>query len=166
MTNHIATLGQSIADFSIATTKSQNTHLSDFKGKMLLLYFYPKDNTPGCTIEANDFKNAYPDFLAAHTCILGISRDDLKSHARFQQTCNLPFPLISDEKEELCRYFDVLKEKNMYGKKIFGIERSTFLIDTKGVLIQEWRNVKVPQHAQIVLAIVKQIDSKQTTALT
>ncbi len=151
---NIAILNQPIANLVFSTTENTDMRLADLQGKLVVLYFYPKDNTPGCIMEAKNFRDLYPKFLTANTCIFGISRDSLKSHQSFKNNCDLPFPLISDENEELCRYFNVIKEKNMFGKKIFGLERSTFLIDEKGILTQEWRNVKVPQHAQAVLDAV------------
>ena len=150
-----ATLNHPIMDFTFATTDNPKTSFVDFKGEQLVLYFYPKDNTPGCTIEAKDFRDLYEEFKAANANILGISRDSLKSHHNFKESCELPFPLISDEKEVLCQYFNVIKEKNMYGKKVLGIERSTFLINAKGILQQEWRNVKVPGHVQTVLDTIR-----------
>jgi peroxiredoxin Q/BCP len=149
-----ALLGQPIANLSFITTEDANVHLADLKGSIVVLYFYPKDSTPGCTIESKDFRDLYGKFLAMDAIILGISRDSLKSHHKFKEQCELPFPLISDEKEMLCHYFKVIKEKSIYGKTIFGIERSTFLIDRMGVLRQEWRNVKVAGHAQAVLEAV------------
>lgn len=149
-----ATIGQPINDLPFTTTQNPNAHFSDLKGKIIVLYFYPKDNTPGCTMEAKDFRDLYTRFLSADAYILGVSRDNLASHASFQEECALPFPLISDENQALCHYFDVIKEKNMYGKKVMGIQRSTFLIDRTGILRQEWRDVKVPEHAQAVLEAV------------
>jgi len=149
-----AILNQPIKNLAFSTTENPHTSFADFKGKIIVLYFYPKDNTPGCTIEAKDFRDLYTKFLAADAVILGVSRDSLASHEKFKTDCELPFPLISDDKEELCHYFDVIKEKNMYGKKVMGVDRSTFLIDREGVLRQEWRNVKVPGHVQEVLCRV------------
>lgn len=130
--------------------------LPDHEGKQVVLYFYPKDSTPGCTIEAKDFRDAYQDFLALDTLIFGVSRDSMKSHDSFSTKCGLPFPLISDADERLCRHFNVLKEKSMFGKKVRGIVRSTFLIDKTGAIKQEWRDVSVPGHVQAVLALVRQ----------
>ncbi len=128
---------------------------SELKGKKVIIYFYPKDNTPGCTCEGEDFRDAYKKFLAEDTVILGVSRDTLKSHEKFQDKYELPFPLLSDSNELLCQAFDVMKEKNMYGKKVRGIERSTFLFDEKGKLLKEWRKVSVEGHVAEVLAMVK-----------
>lgn len=146
-----ATLNQPIADFQFATTENPAASFSELKGKILVVYFYPKDNTPGCTTEAKDFRDLYPQFLALGIHILGVSRDSLKSHEKFKTECELPFPLISDHEQELCRYFDTIKEKNQYGKIVLGLERSTFLIDKQGVLRREWRKVKVDGHARAVL---------------
>lgn len=154
MTTSHAVVGQPVTDFNFVTTDNPNACFSDFKGKIVVLYFYPKDNTPGCTIEAKEFRDLYARFLSANACVLGVSRDNLKSHASFREQCELPFPLISDEDEALCQYFDVIKEKNMYGKMVMGVQRSTFLIDRAGVLQQEWRNVKAPGHAEVVLDVV------------
>jgi peroxiredoxin Q/BCP len=120
-------------------------------GQPYVLYFYPKDNTPGCTTEAQDFRDQYPHFQALGCQIFGISRDSLKSHEGFCEKQNLPFPLLSDPDEVLCELFGVMKMKNMYGKQVRGIERSTFLVDRQGVLVQEWRAVRVPGHADEVL---------------
>lgn len=125
--------------------------LSDFKGKKMVLYFYPKDNTSGCTQESKDFRDSFKEFKRLNTVILGISRDSLKSHDKFISDHCLPFTLISDPDESLCRLFDVMKEKSMYGKKYIGIERSTFIFDETGNLIKEWRNVKIPGHIAEVL---------------
>lgn len=133
----------------------QNFKLSDCQGKNVILYFYPKDSTPGCTNESIAFRENYAHFLAANTVIFGISRDSLKSHDRFKANLELPFELISDPQEQLCRQFDVIKQKMMYGKQVVGIERSTFVIDSTGKLIQEWRKVKVDGHVDEVLAFVR-----------
>jgi peroxiredoxin Q/BCP len=124
---------------------------SDLKGKKVVLYFYPKDNTPGCTTESIEFQGLKEEFEKLNTKILGISRDSIKSHEKFKDKYDFSFDLISDENEEICKAFDVIKEKNMYGKKYLGIERSTFLIDEENILIAEWRKVKAKGHAQIVL---------------
>lgn len=151
----LALLDHPVANLSFATTESPRISFADLQGKILVLYFYPKDNTPGCTLEAKDFRDLYAAYLAADICILGVSRDSLVSHHDFITQCALPFPLISDENQALCTYFNVIREKNMYGKKVMGIQRSTFLIDTKGVLRKEWRNVKVEGHAANVLEAAK-----------
>lgn len=133
--------------------------LADFKGKAVVLYFYPKDNTSGCTQESIDFRDHKKEFDKLNTVILGISRDSLKSHDKFITDHELNFTLISDPEETLCQHFDVMKEKSMYGRKYMGIERSTFLFDTKGNLVQEWRNVKVPGHVEAVLEAVKNLEA-------
>ena len=145
-------IGEKVADFSVPATGDKSLSLSDFKDKNLVVYFYPKDNTPGCTLEGQDFRDHYPEFQAANTEILGVSRDSVNSHQRFREKQNFPFDLLADEDEALCRLFDVIHEKNMYGRKVMGIERSTFLIDAEGVLRAEWRKVKVKGHAEEVLA--------------
>ncbi len=127
------------------------------KGKIVVLYFYPKDNTPGCTNEAAEFRDLHPQFLRAGALVYGISRDSLKSHAGFKDKLGLPFELISDPDEALCSAFDVIKMKNMYGKQVRGIERSTFVVDAAGKLAREWRGVKVPNHAADVLEFVKSL---------
>ena len=134
---------------------AQDFKLSDFIGKTVVLYFYPKDNTPGCTNESIDFRNAHAEFLAANTVVFGVSRDSLKSHDSFKNKLELPFELISDAEEKLCNQFDVIKQKMMYGKQVRGIERSTFIIDTHGKLKDEWRKVKVTGHVAEVLAAVQ-----------
>lgn len=127
----------------------------DLKDKKVVMYFYPKDNTPGCTCESEDFRDAYIEFRKENAVILGVSRDSVKSHENFKTKHELTFPLLSDTEETLCAVFSVIKEKTMYGKKVRGIERSTFLYDEKGKLIQEWRKVKVEGHVAEVLAAVK-----------
>lgn len=131
--------------------------LGKWKGKNLVLYFYPKDNTPGCTLEGENFRDLYPEFEKANTTIFGISRDSVKSHLKFKADKSFPFELISDPDESICTLFDVMKMKNMYGKQVRGIERSTFVIDSKGILVKQWRNLKVPGHAQEVLDFVRTI---------
>ncbi len=154
-------LNQAVPEFSAAAISSTLTgldgeiSLSSLRGKNLVLYFYPKDNTPGCTTESQGFRDAYAQFSHANTEIIGISRDSLKSHQNFKTQHNLPFILISDAQEELCSLFDVIKLKNMYGKEVRGIERSTFLLDTQGILRHLWRGVKVPGHVEEVLHAVQ-----------
>lgn len=143
--------------FKFTATDETITSLKDLKGKNVVLYFYPKDNTPGCTTEAQDFKKKYRSFKNKNTEIIGISRDSMKSHEKFVEKFNLPFPLISDEDEEICKIFDVIKDKNMYGKKVKGIERSTFIIDASGKIVKSWRKVKVPGHVDDVLEVIKQL---------
>jgi peroxiredoxin Q/BCP len=144
-------IGENVPDFSAKITGNKTIKLSDFRGRNVVLYFYPKDSTPGCTLEAQNFRDNFAQFEAANTIIFGISRDSLKSHENFKCKQNLPFDLISDDDEALCQLFDVLKLKNMYGKQVIGIERSTFLINVHGVLIHEWRKVKVENHCLNVL---------------
>ncbi|WP_027847892.1 peroxiredoxin [Marinospirillum minutulum] len=145
------TLGQAVPNFTAEATSDQQVSLSDLKGKKVVLYFYPKDSTPGCTNQGGDFRDLYSDFQAANTLVFGISRDGLRSHENFKAKQSFPFELISDKDETLCKLFDVLKLKKMFGKEHLGIERSTFLIDEEGKLVQEWRKVKVPGHVQEVL---------------
>ncbi|MDH5230091.1 MAG: peroxiredoxin [Gammaproteobacteria bacterium] len=148
-------VNKKVPAFKAAATGEQTLKLSDFKGKKLVIYFYPKDSTPGCTTEGQDFRDHYAKFKRANTVVLGVSRDSLKSHENFKAKQAFPFDLLSDPDEELCNLFDVIKEKNMYGKKVMGIERSTFLIDEKGVLRHEWRKVKVKGHVEEVLHAAK-----------
>jgi peroxiredoxin Q/BCP len=138
----------------LSTTRGDAT-LADFTGHALVLYFYPKDDTPGCTVEGRDFSARHADFLQCDTQVVGVSRDSLASHQRFAQKHNLSITLIADTQETLCRAFDVIKEKNMYGKKVLGVERSTFLIDARGVVRRVWRGVKVPGHVDEVLAAAR-----------
>lgn len=149
------TLGKKVPDFRLPATGNREIRLADLKGSNVVLYFYPKDNTPGCTLEGQDFRDRHAKFKRLNAVILGVSRDSLAAHAKFKDQQNFPFELLSDSEEKLCRLFDVIKEKNMYGKKVMGIERSTFLIDTAGVLRAEWRKLKVPGHVDEVLAAVK-----------
>jgi peroxiredoxin Q/BCP len=146
--------GSKIADFSAPATGG-TFRLSDHKGSIVVLYFYPKDSTPGCTTEGAQFRDAYPQFLDAGAIVVGCSRDSLKSHENFKARTGFPFELISDADESLCKQFDVIRMKNMYGKKVRGIERSTFIIDRTGKLAREWRKVKVAGHVDEVLAAVK-----------
>ena len=142
-------------DFELPATSGKNFRLADAKGKPLVLYFYPKDNTPGCTTEGQHFRDLYPEFQKLACAVYGISRDSMKSHENFKAKMTFPFELLSDAEEKACKLFDVIKMKNMYGKKVRGIERSTFAIDGKGLVRREWRGVKVPGHAQEVLDFVK-----------
>jgi peroxiredoxin Q/BCP len=146
-------LDKKVTDFTAASTDGE-FKLSAMKGKIVVLYFYPKDNTPGCTTEGQDFAALHAKFKKAGAIIVGVSRDSLKSHAGFKEKMSFPFELISDPDETLCELFGVMKLKNMYGKQVRGIERSTFLIDGDGKLRREWRGVKVPGHADEVLAAV------------
>ena len=155
-----AKIGKKVTDTKVPATGEQELKFSDFNDKNIVLYFYPKDSTPGCTREGQDFRDDIAKFRRAKTVILGVSRDSVKSHENFKAKQEFPFDLLSDKEEKLCQQFDVIKEKNMYGKKVMGIERSTFLIDKKGVLRQEWRKVKVDGHAAEVLAAVKELNKK------
>ncbi len=157
VTTNIVT-GQKVPDFSFTATSHENSSLSVLKGKNIVLYFYPKDSTPGCTTEGQDFTKLHDQFIEANTCIYGVSRDSLASHEKFKAKYDFPFELISDADETLCSLFDVIKLKNMYGKQYLGIERSTFLIDALGIFRQEWRKVKVKGHAEIVLEASKQLN--------
>ena len=148
-------IGKKVPNFELPATGDQTLKLSDFKDKKLVIYFYPKDNTSGCTTEGQNFRDNYGKFKRANTVVLGVSRDSIKSHENFKAKQGFPFDLLSDKEETLCSLFDVIKEKMLYGKKYLGIERSTFLIDEKGVLRQEWRKVKVPGHVDEVLAAAK-----------
>ena len=149
--------GQPAPDFSAPATGDQTLSLSDFQGKTLVLYFYPKDNTPGCTQEGQDFRDLHAEFQAAGAQILGVSRESIRSHENFKAKFEFPFELLSDPDETLCKAYDVMKEKNMYGRKYMCVERSTFVIDPQGMLRHEWRKVKVKGHAQAVLDAVKSI---------
>ncbi len=149
------TINRVVADFKCAATGDQTIQLKALRGKNVILYFYPKDNTPGCTTEGQDFRDLFSTFTRQKTLIFGVSRDSLASHDKFRDKQQFPFALLSDPDEKLCRQFDVIREKMLYGRKFMGIERSTFLIDTKGKLRQEWRKVKVKGHAAEVLAAVK-----------
>lgn len=144
-----------VANFTLPATGDKSLSLKDFQGKNLVLYFYPKDNTPGCTLEGQNFRDAYAEFQKCNTEILGVSRDSVRVHEGFCKKQGFPFDLLSDADEKLCRQFDVIHEKNMYGKKVMGIVRSTFLLDGKGVLRQEWRKVRVKGHVDEVLAAAK-----------
>lgn len=145
---------QAVPDFTASATGGDIT-LSGLRGKKLVLYFYPKDNTPGCTTESLQFRDLYPEFQNAGAEIVGVSRDSLRSHDNFKAKLELPFPLISDPDEALCSLFGVIKMKKMYGKEVRGIERTTFLIDAQGVLRREWRGVKVPGHVDEALEAVQ-----------
>ena len=150
-------IGKKVPDFSISATGEATFRLSDHKGRPVVLYFYPKDNTPGCTTEGMDFAESHARFKRAGAVIFGVSRDSLKSHEGFKSKMGFPFELISDPDEALCQQFGVIKMKNMYGKQVRGIERSTFVIDGSGVLRREWRGVKVPNHVADVLAFVQSL---------
>lgn len=145
------TIGKKVPEFTALATSEQTFRLKDMKGRKVVLYFYPRDSTPGCTTEGQDFRDHYAQFQEAETEIFGVSQDSLKSHENFRNKQSFPFQLISDEDGSLCKLFDVIKMKSMYGKQFEGIERSTFLIDASGKLQQEWRKVKVPGHVVEVL---------------
>jgi len=147
--------GRAVKDFSLPATGGGTFKLSDQRGKTLVVYFYPKDNTPGCTVEGTDFRDRHKEFARAGAAVVGVSRDSLKSHEGFKAKMKFPFELLADVDETVCEEFGVMKLKNMYGKKVRGIERSTFVIAADGVLAREWRGVKVPGHAQEVLNFVK-----------
>ena len=153
----MVTLGKKVKNFKAVATGDKTISLSDYKGKKLVLYFYPKDSTPGCTTEGQDFRDAKARFTRQNAVVLGVSRDSLKSHENFREKQKFNFDLLSDSDEALCKQFDVIKMKNMYGKKVLGVERSTFLIDENGVLRQEWRKVKVKDHVEEVLAAAKSL---------
>lgn len=144
-------LDKPVADFQVQATSDQAVSLSALKGQQVVIYFYPKDSTPGCTTEGQGFRDAYADFKAANTVVFGVSRDSLKSHENFKAKQEFLFELISDKDESLCQLFDVIKLKKLYGKEYLGVDRSTFLIDKNGVLRKEWRGVKVPGHVAEVL---------------
>ena len=151
-------IDQPVNDFEIAATGEQTVKLSALKGKQVVIYFYPKDSTPGCTTEGQGFRDHYAEFQAANTEVFGVSRDSLKSHENFKAKQGFPFELLSDKDEALCQLFDVIKLKKLYGKEYLGVDRSTFLIDKDGVLRHEWRGVKVPGHVEAVLEQVKQLN--------
>ena len=148
-------IGKPVPAFKLPATGDAQVSLASLKGKPVVIYFYPKDDTPGCTTESCGFRDHHAAFRRAGATILGVSRDSLASHEKFKAKYEFPFDLLSDSDETLCRLFDVIREKNMYGKKVMGVERSTFLIDGAGVLRAEWRKVKVDGHVEAVLAAVK-----------
>jgi len=150
-------LDKAVDEFALPSTGGKTFRLSESKAKLLVIYFYPKDNTPGCTTEGQNFRDLHPEFRKAGCEILGVSRDSLKSHENFRAKMEFPFDLLSDEDEKVCSLFGVIKMKNMYGKQVRGIERSTFVLDSKHVVRREWRGVKVPGHAQEVLDFVKTV---------
>lgn len=148
-------LNRVVKDFSCAATGDQTIQLKALRGKKVVLYFYPKDSTPGCTTEGQDFRNLFAKFKRQNAVIYGVSRDSIASHEKFKEKQSFPFDLLSDPDESLCRQFDVIREKTLYGRKFMGVERSTFLIDENGKLRQEWRKVRVKGHADEVLESVK-----------
>ena len=153
----IVSLGKAIPDFKGRITNDLIIKFSDYKGQNIVIYFYPKDNTPGCTKEGEDFRDYFADFKKNNTIIIGVSRDSVASHDKFTCKYNFPFQLISDEEEKVCKLFDVIKEKNMYGRKYMGIERSTFLINHEGTLVNEWRKVRVKGHVEKVLEALNEL---------
>ena len=157
MSERPSILNMTVPDFSAQITGTKPFQLSQFRGKKLVLFFYPKDNTPGCTTESLQFRELYPIFQKAGTEIIGISRDSIRSHDGFKSKLELPFELISDADEMVCTMFDVIVMKSMYGKKVSGIERSTFVIDAAGKIVKEWRGVKVPGHVDEVLEFVQSL---------
>ena len=148
-------LSKAVKDFSLPSTGGGTFRLSEHRGKKLVIYFYPKDNTPGCTVEGADFRDRHKEFARAGAAVVGVSRDSLKSHEGFKAKMKFPFELLSDADERVCSLFGVMKMKNMYGKKVRGIERSTFVLDGDGAIAREWRGVKVPGHVEEVLNFVK-----------
>jgi thioredoxin-dependent peroxiredoxin len=150
-------IGSRIKDFSLPSTGGASWSLAETAGRKLVIYFYPKDMTTGCTRESQDFRDLYGAFRKAGTEVVGVSRDSVKSHDKFTEKEKLPFPLLSDPDEKLCKQFDVIQEKTLYGRKYLGIERSTFLLDASGILRREWRKVKVPGHAEEVLEAAKSL---------
>ena len=152
-----AKIGSKIKDFSLPSSGGGTWSSKDAAGRKLVIYFYPKDMTAGCTRESQDFRDLHSAFRKAGVDIVGVSRDSVKSHDKFTEKEKLPFPLLSDEDERLCKLFDVIHEKSLYGRKYLGIERSTFLLDGTGILRREWRKVKVPGHAEEVLEAAKSL---------
>ena len=149
--------GKKCPDFLVESTGDKKLSNGDFEGKNLVIFFYPKDNTPGCTLEGQDFRDNYEEFKKFNAEILGVSRDSIKSHVNFIEKQNFPFDLLSDPDEVMCKSFDVMREKSMYGKKYIGVDRSTFLIDSKGMIVKEWRSVKFKGHVLDVLEALKNI---------
>jgi len=154
----MVSIGKKVANFSLPATGDKNLSLEDFRGSNLVIYFYPKDSTPGCTLEGQNFRDRYDEFKNSGTAILGVSRDSLRAHENFRNKQEFPFDLLSDAEEKLCRQFDVIHEKNMYGRKVMGIVRSTFLIDGAGVLQKDWRKVRVKGHVDEVLEAARALN--------
>lgn len=150
-------LNQLVPPFQAICTSGLTFSLQENRGRPIVLYFYPKDNTPGCTTQAANFRDTYAEFEALNTVIIGISRDSLKSHENFKAKLDLPFELLADTDEQVCTLFEVIKNKKMYGKEVRGIERSTFVIDAKGILKKEWRGLKVPGHVDTVLQAIREL---------
>jgi len=157
MTDKTAILDRKVPAFALPATGGKKWQLADAAGRKLVVYFYPKDNTSGCTREGEDFRDLYPKFRKAGVEIVGVSPDSVASHEKFKEKFGFPFSLLADEDKAACQIFGVWKEKSMYGKKYMGVERSTFLLDAKGVLRREWRKVKVPGHADEVLAAAAEL---------
>lgn len=154
------TLGQPVPDFTAQATSNTTVKLSELKGRKVVLFFYPKDNTPGCTSEGQIFKDLYEQFQESDTLVFGVSKDGMKAHENFRTKHEFPFELISDADETLCKLFDVIKLKQMYGKEYMGIERSTFLIDRNGILQHEWRKVRIKGHVDDVLQAAQMVDTQ------
>lgn len=152
-----AMVGKAIPDLTLPATGGRSVRLHDLNGKNIVLYFYPKDSTPGCTIEGHDFTRLHEEFKATNSEVFGVSRDNMKSHEKFKECESYSIDLLSDEDEKACKAFGVIKMKNMYGKKVRGIERSTFVIGSDGRIVKEWRGVKVPGHAEEVLTFIKSL---------
>ncbi|USE38730.1 peroxiredoxin [Endozoicomonas sp. SCSIO W0465] len=157
------TLGQPVPDFTAQATSDTTVKLSELKGCKVVLFFYPKDNTPGCTSEGQAFRDLYRQFQESDTIVFGVSKDGIKAHENFRAKHDFPFELISDKDETLCKLFDVIKLKQMYGKEYMGIERSTFLIDSNGVLQHEWRKVRIKGHVEDVLQAAQMVDTQAQT---
>ncbi len=148
---------QAVADFTLPATGGVDFSLYPIRSHSLVIYFYPKDDTPGCTTQAQQFRDLYAEFLKAGSEIVGISRDSIKSHEKFKTKFTVPFALLSDAEEKVCTQFAVIKQKKLYGKEVRGIERSTFVLDSKGIIRREWRGLKADGHAQEVLAVVQSL---------
>jgi peroxiredoxin Q/BCP len=154
-----AVIGKPVPDADIQATGGKTFRLHDLKGKFAVLYFYPKDNTPGCTLEGQDFRDRYNQFKKLNSVVYGVSRDSLASHEKFKTNLKFPFDLISDEDEKLCKVFDVIREKSLYGRKYLGVDRSTFILDKDGVLRKEFRGVKVKGHVDAVIDEIKKLQA-------
>lgn len=157
MTTMTATLDQTVPNFTLPATSDKTFNLQDYRGKHLILYFYPKDSTPGCTTQGTQFRDAYAELKSLNAEVFGISRDSLKSHENFKAKFTFPFELLADTEELACGIFGVMKMKNMYGKQVRGVERSTFIINPEGMLIKEWRGVKVDGHVAEVLNYIQSL---------
>ena len=153
----MVSVGKRVKNFTLPATGDKDLSLQDFSGRSLVIFFYPKDNTPGCTREGQDFRDLYEQFTAAGADMVGVSRDSVRTHQNYRNKHGFPFHLLSDKDEALCKQFDVIKEKKLYGRTYMGIVRSTFLVGPDGTLLREWRNIKVPGHAQAVLEAVREL---------